>query len=67
MSPLTRVTYQLVVPAHAFWQGSTPMLPTLVEQVVRPIQKFSPEVLVESYCGMGLFGIMSAPFAFIRY
>jgi len=61
--PLTGVTYQLVVPAHAFWQGSTPMLPILVEQVVRPIQAFQPEVLIESYCGMGLFGLMSAPFA----
>lgn len=61
--PLTGVTYQLVVPAHAFWQGSTPMLPALVEQVVRPIRDFQPEVLVESYCGMGLFGLMSAPFA----
>jgi len=61
--PLTGVTYQLVVPAHAFWQGSTPMLPILVEQVVRPIQAFQPEMLIESYCGMGLFGLMSAPFA----
>ncbi|PSO49867.1 MAG: class I SAM-dependent RNA methyltransferase [Cyanobacteria bacterium SW_9_44_58] len=61
--PLTGVTYQLVVPAHAFWQGSTPMLPTLVEQVVRPIREFQPKVLLESYCGMGLFGLMSAPFA----
>jgi len=61
--PLTGVTYKLVVPAHAFWQGSTPMLPILVEQVVRPIREFNPDVLVESYCGMGLFGIMSAPFA----
>lgn len=61
--PLTGVTYQLVVPAHAFWQGSTPMLPKLVEQVVRPIQAFNPDVLIESYCGMGLFGLMSAPFA----
>ena len=61
--PLTDVTYKLVVPAHAFWQGSTPMLPKLIEQVVRPIREFSPDVLVESYCGMGLFGIMSAPFA----
>ena len=25
--PLTGVTYKLIVPAHAFWQGSTPMLP----------------------------------------
>mgnify|MGYP006267948227 FL=1 len=61
--PLTGITYKLVVPAHAFWQGSTPMLPTLIEQVVRPIREFSPDVLIESYCGMGLFGIMSAPFA----
>ncbi len=61
--PLTGVTYELVVPAHAFWQGSTPMLPKLVEQVVRPIQQFQPEKLIESYCGMGLFGLMSAPFA----
>ncbi|QDZ41262.1 class I SAM-dependent RNA methyltransferase [Euhalothece natronophila Z-M001] len=61
--PLTGVSYQLIVPAHAFWQGSTPMLPTLVEQVVRPIQEFQPDTLIESYCGMGLFGIMSAPYA----
>lgn len=61
--PLTNITYKLVVPAHAFWQGSTPMLPTLIEQVVRPIRDFRPDVLVESYCGMGLFGLMSAPFA----
>ena len=61
--PLTGDSYKLVVPAHAFWQGSTPMLPTLVEQVVRPIQEFQPEMLIESYCGMGLFGLMSAPFA----
>lgn len=61
--PLTGVTYKLIVPAHAFWQGSTPMLPKLVEQVVRPIQDFKPDTLIESYCGMGLFGIMSAPYA----
>jgi tRNA/tmRNA/rRNA uracil-C5-methylase (TrmA/RlmC/RlmD family) len=61
--PLTDITYQLIVPAHAFWQGSTPMLPILVEQVVRPIQEFRPDALIESYCGMGLFGLMSAPFA----
>ena len=61
--PLTGASYQLIVPAHAFWQGSTPMLPTLVEQVVRPIQEFQPDTLIESYCGMGLFGIMSAPYA----
>lgn len=60
--PLTGIPYKLVVPAHAFWQGSTPMLPTLIEQVVRPIRDFSPDILIESYCGMGLFGIMSAPF-----
>ncbi|MFP4692264.1 MAG: class I SAM-dependent RNA methyltransferase [Halothece sp.] len=61
--PLTGITYKLIVPAHAFWQGSTPMLPKLVEQVVRPIQNFKPDTLIESYCGMGLFGIMSAPYA----
>ncbi|ERN41586.1 SAM-dependent methyltransferase [Rubidibacter lacunae KORDI 51-2] len=61
--PLTEESLQLVVPAHAFWQGSTPMLPRLIEEAVRPIRDFAPELLIETYCGMGLFGIMSAPFA----
>ena len=61
--PLTGETYELAVPAHAFWQGSTPMIPYLVEQAIRPVQAFEPETLVEAYCGMGLFGLMGAPFA----
>ena len=60
-NPLTGETLQLVVPAHAFWQASTPMLPTLIAEVVRPVAAFAPEVLLEAYCGMGLFGIMCAP------
>lgn len=60
-NPLTGETLQLVVPAHAFWQASTPMLPQLVAEVVRPVAAFGPEILLEAYCGMGLFGIMCAP------
>ncbi|PSO89093.1 MAG: class I SAM-dependent RNA methyltransferase [Cyanobacteria bacterium SW_6_48_11] len=62
-NPLTGKRNQFVVPAHAFWQGSTPMIPRLVEEVVRPIQAAQPEMLIESYCGVGLFGLMSAPVA----
>lgn len=59
--PLTGEVKKLVVPAHAFWQASTPMISGLVAEVLRPIQAFQPEMLIEAYCGMGLFGLMSAP------
>jgi len=61
VNPLTNEPVRLVVPAHAFWQGSTPMLPRLVAEVTRPVREFAPELLIETYCGMGLFGIMCAP------
>lgn len=61
-NPLTGQVHHLVVPAHAFWQASTPMIPQLVEEVIRPVRDFAPDLLLESYCGMGLFGLMCAPF-----
>lgn len=61
--PLREETVRLKVPAHAFWQGSTPMLPRLTEQVARPVQRFEPRVLIETYCGMGLFGLLCSPAA----
>lgn len=60
-NPLTGETLRLVVPAHAFWQASTPMIPRLVEEVVRPVREFQPKIVLEAYCGMGLFGLMCAP------
>lgn len=59
-NPATGTTHQLQVPAHAFWQGSTPMIDRLVEEVLRPVMEMEPEVLLETYCGVGLFGLMAA-------
>lgn len=55
------VTFQ--VPPTSFWQASTPMLPTLIEQVSSPVEAHQPDILLESFCGVGVFGLMSAPAA----
>ncbi len=58
--PLTGDRQEFEVPAHAFWQGSTPMIDALVEEVLRPVEALQPEVLLETYCGVGLFGLLGA-------
>lgn len=55
--PLTGEDVELTVPSHGFWQGNTPMVPRLVEEVVTRVERFSPSHLVEAYAGMGLFGL----------
>jgi len=61
--PRTGEEHLFEVPAHAFWQGSTPMIDPLVEAVLDPVEDMRPSVLLETYCGVGLFGLMAADLA----
>jgi tRNA/tmRNA/rRNA uracil-C5-methylase (TrmA/RlmC/RlmD family) len=58
--PFSKEPTRLKVPAHAFWQGSTPMIGRLIEEVAIPVGEHKPDVLIETYCGVGAFSLFSA-------
>ncbi|MFP4687014.1 MAG: class I SAM-dependent RNA methyltransferase, partial [bacterium] len=58
--PNSEEELSLQVPAHAFWQGSTPMIGRLIEEVITPVRNFNPKVLIEAYCGVGAFSLCAA-------
>ncbi|MBI4433835.1 23S rRNA (uracil(1939)-C(5))-methyltransferase RlmD [Candidatus Uhrbacteria bacterium] len=49
------------IPPNAFFQTNTPMTERLVEAVRDLAELRGTEVLMDLYCGVGMFGIMLAP------
>lgn len=46
--------------AGGFFQNNSSILPAFVRHVVAAAQRDAPEVLVDLYCGVGLFAISAA-------